>query len=59
MIANSLTKVSEKHQAMMYVTLGFRYKVTYDELAPKVGEGSKERRDGSVPSTSARERTQH
>lgn len=50
MIANSLTKVSEKHQAMMYVTLGFRYKVTYDELnrSEKV-----RRREGIGPLESA------
>ena len=31
MIANGLTKPGEKHQVLMYVTLGFRFRITYDE----------------------------
>lgn len=32
MIANSLTKPSEKHQFFLFINLGFRWKITYDEL---------------------------
>ena len=31
MIANSLTKVHEKHQMLNYIQFGFRYKIVYDE----------------------------
>ena len=30
MVANSLTKTTEKHQMMLFVQLGFRWKVVYD-----------------------------
>ena len=46
MIANSLTKCSEKHQAVMYTTLGFRFRITCE------GDGKSEkvrRREGLNP----------
>ena len=31
MIANSLTKTTEKHQMLLYVQMGFRWKIVCDE----------------------------
>ena len=31
MVANSLTKPNEKHQMLLYIQMGFRWKIVYDE----------------------------
>ena len=43
MLANSLTKTSEKHQALLYIQMGFRWKVIYDE---KMMSAKSRRRQG-------------
>ena len=46
MIANSLTKTTEKAQALLYIQMGFRYKIVQDDQ----GRSEKVRRkEGLTP----------
>ena len=44
MLANSLTKTSEKHQMLLFVQMGFRWKIVYDEGMMSAKAGRKQGR---------------
>ena len=53
MLANSLTKPSEKGQMMLFITMGYRWRITYDEL---MRSGKNRRKIGLGPLETPRDR---